>query len=65
MVCNRLMFVFFQDVAFTASPDATIRVWSVANASCTEIVKVLDPATNFIIYRHTLLTHTSLSRTLL
>ncbi|CAB3980346.1 Pre-mRNA-processing factor 19 [Paramuricea clavata] len=33
-----------EDVAFTASPDSTIRVWSVGTASCTEIVKAHDAA---------------------
>lgn len=33
------MFVYFQDLVFSASPDATIRVWGVQQAQCGQIVR--------------------------
>ena len=35
-----LIYLCYQDVAVTASPDSTIRVWNVDNASCSHVIKV-------------------------
>jgi len=29
----------FQDIAFTCSPDATVRVWSVQNGNCSTVIR--------------------------
>lgn len=34
----------FQELVFSASPDATIRIWSVPNASCVQVVRAHESA---------------------
>lgn len=34
----------FQELVFSASPDATIRIWSVPNTSCVQVVRAHESA---------------------
>lgn len=39
-----LIFALFQELVFSASPDATIRIWSVPNTSCVQVVRAHESA---------------------